>query len=63
MILCRRRLTWVKVQVHPVVPHRLWMKKLTQIRDELAAVGSKTEDEELVQIALSGFSLSHGTPL
>ena len=42
-----------------VVPY---LKRLTQIRDELGAVGSKTEDEELVRIALNGF-LSHGTPL
>ena len=30
--------------------------KVSQIRDELGAVGSKTEDEELVQIILNGFS-------
>ena len=29
---------------------------LTQIRDELGVVGSKTEDEDLVRIALNGFS-------
>ena len=28
----------------------------TQIRDELGAVGSKTENEELVRISLNGFS-------
>ena len=33
----------------------LYLTRLTQIRDELGAVGSKTEDEELVQIALNGF--------
>ena len=33
----------------------LYLTKLTQIRDELGAVGSKIEDEELVQIALNGF--------
>ena len=36
-----------------VVPY---LTRLTQIRDELGAVGSNTEDEELVQIALNGFS-------
>ena len=36
-----------------VVPY---LTRLTQIRDELGVVGSKTEDEELVQIALNGFS-------
>ena len=36
-----------------VVPY---LTSLTQIRDELGAVGSMTEDEELVQIALNGFS-------
>ena len=30
--------------------------RLTQIRDELGFVGSKTDDEELVWIALNGFS-------
>ena len=32
-----------------VVPY---LTRLTQIRDELGAVGSKTVDEELVQIAM-----------
>ena len=36
-----------------VVPY---LTRLTQIRDELGAVGSNTEDEELVRIALNGFS-------
>ena len=36
-----------------VVPY---LTRLTQIRDELGAVGSKTEGEELVCIALNGFS-------
>ena len=30
--------------------------RLTQIRDELGVVGSKTVDEELVRIAFNGFS-------
>ena len=42
-----------------VVPY---LTRLTHIRDKLGEVGSKTEDEELVRIALNGF-LSHGTPL
>ena len=36
-----------------VVPY---LTRLTQIRDELVAIGSKIVDEELVQIALNGFS-------
>ena len=31
------------------------LTRLTQIRDDLGDVGSKTADEELVRIALSGF--------
>ena len=33
-----------------------YLTRLTQIIDELGVVGSKTEDEELVRIALNGFS-------
>ena len=33
-----------------------YLTRLTQIRDELGAVGSKTVDEKLVRIALNGFS-------
>ena len=33
-----------------------YLTRLTHIRDELGVVGSKTEDEELVRIALNGFS-------
>ena len=33
-----------------------YLTRLTQIRDELGVVGSKTDDEELVRIALNGFS-------
>ena len=33
-----------------------YLTRLTQIKDELGAVCSKTEDEELVQIALNGIS-------
>ena len=41
-----------------VVPY---LMRLTHIRDELGAVGSKTVDEELVRIALNGFSKPWGT--
>ena len=33
-----------------------YLTRLTQTRDELGAVGSKTIDEELVWIALNAFS-------
>ena len=33
-----------------------YLTRLTQIRDELGVVGSKTKDGELVRIALNGFS-------
>ena len=33
-----------------------YLTRVTQIRDNLGAVSSKIEDEELVQIALNGFS-------
>ena len=36
-----------------VVPY---LMRLTQIRDELGAIGSKIVDQELVQIAFNGFS-------
>jgi hypothetical protein len=36
-----------------VIPY---LTRLTQIRDELATIGSKIEDSELVHIALNGFS-------
>jgi hypothetical protein len=38
-----------------VIPY---LTRITQIRDELAAVGEKTEDPELVGIALDGFTKS-----
>ena len=38
-----------------VIPY---LTRITQIRDELAAVGEKTEDPELVHIALDGFTKS-----
>ena len=33
-----------------------YLTRLTRIRDEIRAVGSKTDDEELVRIAINGFS-------
>ena len=36
-----------------VVPY---FTRVTQIKDQFGAVGSKTEDEELVRIVLNGFS-------
>jgi hypothetical protein len=33
-----------------------YLMKVTQIRDQLAAVGEKVEDKELVNMALNGFS-------
>ena len=36
-----------------VVPY---LMRLTQIRDKLGALGSKTVDQELARIALNGFS-------
>ena len=38
-----------------VIPY---LTRITQIRDELAAVGEKIEDPELVRIALDGFTKS-----
>jgi hypothetical protein len=35
-----------------------YLTRITQIRDELAVVGEKTEDPELVRIALDGFTKS-----
>jgi hypothetical protein len=36
--------------------------RITQIRDQLATIGEKLEDIELVNVALNGFS-SHGNHL
>ena len=33
-----------------------YLTRLTQIKDELGVVGSKADDDELVRIALNGFS-------
>ena len=38
-----------------------YLTRLTHIKDGLGAAGSKTEDEELVRIALNGFSKAWDT--
>jgi arsenate reductase-like glutaredoxin family protein len=35
-----------------------YLRKITQIRDQLAAVGEKAEDAELMNMALNGFPTS-----
>jgi hypothetical protein len=61
---CRREVTFqtlantfpdTKYTALGVIPY---LTRITQIRDELAAVGEKTEDPELVRIALDGFTKS-----
>ena len=52
-IVLYERMRSTKMTKGGVVPY---LTRLTQIRDELGAVGFKTDDEELVQIALNGFS-------
>ena len=53
MVLQERMCSTKMAKGEGVVPYLI---RLTQIRDELGPVGSKTEDEDLVQIALNGFS-------
>ena len=53
MVLQERMRSTKMTKGEGVVPY---LTRLTQIRDEIGAVGSKTVDEELVQIALKGFS-------
>ena len=53
MVLQERMCSTKMAKAEGVVPY---LTRLTQIRDELGAIGSKTVDEELVQIALNGFS-------
>ena len=53
MVLQERMRSTKMAKGEAVVPY---LTKLTQIRDELGAFGSKTEDEKLVRIALNGFS-------
>ena len=55
MVLQERLRSTKMAKGEGVVPY---LTRLTQIRDELGAVGSKSEDEELFQIALNGFSKS-----
>ena len=52
-MVLQERMRNTKMAKGGVVPY---LTRLTQIRDELGAVGSKTDDEELVRIALNGFS-------
>ena len=52
MVLQERMRNTKMAKGEGVVPYL----RLTQIRDELGPVGSKTVDEELVRIALNGFS-------
>ena len=52
-MVLQERMRSTKMAKGGVVPY---LTRLTQIRDELGAVSSKTVDEELVQIALNGFS-------
>jgi len=53
MVLQERMRNTKMAKGEAVVPY---LMRLTQIKDELGAVGSKTVDEELVRIALNGFS-------
>ena len=53
MMLQERMCSTKKAKGEGVVPY---LTRLTQIRDKLGVVGSKTVDEELVRIALNGFS-------
>ena len=53
MVLQERMSSTKMTKGEGVVPY---LTRLTQIRDELGVVGSKTDNEELVWIALNGFS-------
>ena len=53
MVLQERMCSTKMAKGERVVPY---LTRLTRIRDELGVVGSKTVDEELVPIALNGFS-------
>ena len=53
MVLQERMCSTNMAKGEGVVPY---LTRLTQIKDELGAVGSKTWDEELVRIALNAFS-------
>ena len=53
MVLQERICSTKMAKGEGVVPY---LTRLTQIRNNLGALGSKNEDEELVRIALNGFS-------
>ena len=53
MVLQERMRNTKMAKEEGVVPY---LTRLTQIRDELGAVGSTTVDGELIRIALNGFS-------
>ena len=53
MVLQKRMHNTKMTKGEGVVPY---LTRITHIRDELGVVGSKTDDEELVWIALNGFS-------
>ena len=53
MVLQERMCSTKMAKGEGVVPY---LMRLTQIKDELGVVGSKTNDEEIVLIALNGFS-------
>ena len=53
MVLQERMRNTKMTKGEGVVPY---LTRLTQIKDELGAIGSKTDDEELVRIALNSFS-------
>ena len=52
MVLQERMRNTKMTKGEGVVPY---LTRLTQIGDELGAIGSKTKDEELVRITLNGF--------
>jgi hypothetical protein len=56
VMVLQERLRSTKMAKGEGVVH--YLTRLTQIRDELAAVGENTEDFELVRVALNGFSKS-----
>jgi hypothetical protein len=56
VMVLRERLRSTKMAKGEGVIHYLTL--LTQIRDEIGAVGEKTEESELVRVALDGFSKS-----
>ena len=58
MVLQERMCSFRMAKGEGVVPY---LTRLTHFRDELVVVGSKTVDEELVRIALNGFSKPWGT--